>query len=164
MKYVVWATVALYSLGSFAADPKYNRPDVPQLQGWQSPVPWQQAAPLDSLPKNTWWKIFGDIELDQYEDRAIANNQTLRAATARLAEARAFARVTSAGLYPELDTGVSAQRQRLSANRPTNGATITSAAVTQNVFSIPFTLSYEVDLFGRVRRSLDAANASLQAS
>src|SRR6266700_6565963 len=156
--------VALWSVAAFAADPKYKKPDVATPQTWQSPVPWQTANPLDSLPKNAWWKIFGDSELDQYDERAMANNQSLRAATARLAEARAFARVTSSGLFPELDAGISGQRQRLSGNRPSNGATITPAAVTQNVFSIPFTLSYEVDLFGRVRRSLDAANASLQAS
>ena len=60
--------------------------------------------------------------------------------------------------------GVNGQRQRLSANRPTNGATIVPTAVTQNIFNIPFTLNYEVDLFGRVRHSLEAANASLQAS
>jgi len=63
-----------------------------------------------------------------------------------------------------VDAGVNGQRQRLSANRPINGSTITPAVVTQNVFNIPFTLNYEVDLFGRVRRSLEAANASLQAS
>jgi len=156
--------VGLWSLAAFAADPKYKKPDVAAPQNWQSPVPWEAANPLDSLPKNAWWKVFADSELDQYEERAMANNQTLRAATARLAEARAFARVTSSGLFPELDAGVNGQRQRLSANRPTNGATITPTVVTQSVFNIPFTLNYEVDLFGRVRRSLDAANASLQAS
>jgi multidrug efflux system outer membrane protein len=164
LSHVVLAAFIVWGATAFAADRKYKQPDVPQPQNWQSPVPWQTATPLDSLSKNAWWKVFGDSELDQYEDRALANNQTLRAATARLAEARAFARVTSSGLYPELDAGVSAQRQRLSANRPTNGARITRSAVTQSTFSIPFTLSYEVDLFGRVRRSLEAANASLQAS
>src|SRR5207244_1861623 len=164
MKRFLQCALALWSVVAFAADPKYKKPDVAAPQTWQSPVPWQAANPLDSLPKNAWWKVFDDTELDQYEDRAMANNQTLRAATARLAEARAFARVTSSGLFPELDAGVSGQRQRLSGNRPSNGATITPAAVTQNTFSIPFTLSYEVDLFGRVRRSLEAANASLQAS
>ena len=94
----------------------------------------------------------------------MASNQTLKAAAARLTQARAFARVTASGLYPELDAGVNAQRQRLSANRPTNGASIIPTAVTQNVFNIPFTLNYEVDLFGRVRNSLQAANATLQAS
>jgi len=157
-------TVVLSSVAAYAAGPKYKKPDVAVPQNWQSPVPWQQANPLDSLTKNAWWKIFGDSELDQYEDRAMGNNQTLKAAAARLAEARAFARVTASGLYPELDAGISAQRQRLSANRPTNGASIARAAVTQSTFAIPFTLNYEVDLFGRVRHSVEAANASLQAS
>ena len=154
----------VFSADAFAGGPRYTKPDAPVPQNWQSPVPWQQASPLDSLPKNAWWKLFGDSELDQYEDRAMGNNQTLKAATSRLAEARAFARVTSSGLYPELDAGANGQRERLSANRPTNGATIVPTAVTQDVFNIPFTLNYEIDLFGRVRHSLEAANASLQAS
>jgi multidrug efflux system outer membrane protein len=156
--------LSVCSTAAFAGGPKYTKPDAPVPQNWQSPVPWQQANPLDSLPKNAWWKLFGDSELDQYEDRAMGNNQTLKAATSRLAEARAFARVTSSGLYPELDAGANGQRERLSANRPTNGATIVPTAVTQNVFNIPFTLNYEIDLFGRVRHSLEGANASLQAS
>jgi len=161
---LVLVGLLLCSGTAFAGGPTYKKPDVAVSQNWQSPVPWQTATPLDSLPKNAWWKLFGDSELDQYEDRAMGNNQTLKAATARLAEARSFARVTSSGLYPELDAGVSGQRQRLSGNRPTNGSTIPLVAVTQNTFTIPFTLNYEVDLFGRVRHSLEAAKASLQAS
>jgi len=160
----LFAAVLLCSVTALAAGPKYKKPEVSASQAWQSPVPWQTASPSDALPKNAWWKIFSDAELDQYEDRAVANNQTLKAAAARLAQAQAFARVTSSGLFPELDAGFSAQRQRLSANRPTNGANIVPSAVTQNVFSIPFTLNYEIDLFGRVRNSLESANASLQAS
>ena len=157
--------VVLASLSSVAfAGSNYKKPDVEVPQNWHSPVPWHQASPLDSLPKNAWWKIFSDPELNHYEERAMAENQTLKAAIARLAEARAFARVTASGLYPELDAGVSAQRARLSANRPPNGAAIAPIAVTQNVYNIPFTLNYEVDLFGRVRRSVESANASLQAS
>ena len=158
------AVVLLLNAAAFAAGPKYKKPDIAVPQNWQSPVPWQTANPLDSLPKNAWWKLFGDSELDQYEDRAMSNSQTLKAAAARLAQARASARVTASGLYPELDAGASGQRQRLSDNRPTNGTAIVPAAVTQNTFTIPFTLNYEVDLFGRVRRSLEGANASLQAS
>src|SRR5258708_9117796 len=157
-------TVVLCSVAAYGGGPKYKKPDVAVPQNWQSPFPWQQANPLDSLTKNAWWKIFGDSELDQYEDRAMDNNQTLKAAAARLAEARAFARVTASGLYPELDAGASAQRQRLSANRATNGGFIPRTAITQNTFAIPFTLNYEIDLFGRVRHSVEAANASLQAS
>jgi len=161
---IFFAALVLCSSAALAAGPKYKKPEVVVPLAWQSPVPWQTANPLDSLPKDAWWKVFGDSELNQYEDRAVANNQTLKAATSRLAQAQAFARVTSSALFPEVDAGVSAQRQRLSANRPTNGASIVPAAVTQNIFSIPFTLNYEIDLFGRVRHNLEAANASLQAS
>src|SRR3954451_24411033 len=149
---------------ALAKGPEYQKPTVTTPENWQTPAPWQEAVPLDSLSKGAWWALFGDAELDQYEQRAMANNQSLQAAVARLSEARASARVTAAGLYPELDAGASAARQRLSANRPTNGANIIPTAVSQNVFNIPFTLNYEVDLFGRVRNSVAAATASLQAS
>jgi len=163
MRFLI-AAIFLLNIVAFASGPKYKKPEVETPQSWQSPVPWQPATPLDALPKDTWWKLFNDSELNEYEQRAMASNQTLKAAAARLTQARAFARVTASGLYPELDAGVNAQRQRLSANRPTNGASIIPTAVTQNVFNIPFTLNYELDLFGRVRNSLQAANASLQAS
>jgi outer membrane protein, multidrug efflux system len=159
--------VAFLLLGptlALAGGPKYRKPDVNTPQNWQTPSPFHEAQPLDSLPKGAWWTLFCDPELNQYEERARANNQMLKAAIARLDEARATARVTASGLYPELDAGVRATRSRLSGNRPTNGATISPAPVSQNEFSIPFTLNYEVDLFGRVRHSVEAANANLQAS
>lgn len=149
---------------AFAKGPKYQRPVVTNPQNWQTPAPWQEALPLDSLPKGAWWAFFGDAELNQYEQRAMLSNQTLQAAVARLSEARASARVTAAGLYPELDAGARATRQRISGNRPVNGALVQPTPVTQNDFTIPFTLNYEIDLFGRVRHSVEAANAQLQAS
>jgi outer membrane protein, multidrug efflux system len=149
---------------AFAKGPKYQKPSVTTPQNWQTPSPWQQALPLDSLPKGAWWAFFGDAELNEYEQRAMASNQTLQAAVARLSEARASARVTAAGLYPELDAGARAIRERISGNRPVNGASVRPIPVTQNEFTIPFTLNYEIDLFGRVRHSVEAANAQLQAS
>jgi NodT family efflux transporter outer membrane factor (OMF) lipoprotein len=154
----------VFCVPAFAKSPKYQKPEVTVPQNWQTPAPWHEALPLDSLPKGLWWAFFGDAELNQYEQRAMANNQTLQAAIARLSEARASARVTAAGLYPELDAGARAIRDRLSGNRPVNGALVRPVPVTQNEFAIPFTLNYEVDLFGRVRHSVEAANAQLQAS
>jgi NodT family efflux transporter outer membrane factor (OMF) lipoprotein len=154
----------LAAVPAFAGGPKYQKPEVQSPQAWQTPAPWQSAQPLDSLPKGAWWKVFGDSELDSYEDRALANNQTLQAAVSRLSQARASARVTASGLYPELDGGVRATRSRLSGNRPVSAAGISPVPVTQSDFSIPFTLNYEIDLFGRVRNSVRAANATLQAS
>lgn len=154
----------LLCVPAFAKKPKYEKPSLTTPQNWQTPAPWQEALPLDSLPKGMWWAFFGDAELNQYEQRAMASNQTLQAAVARLTEARASARVTAAGLYPELDAGARAVRERLSGNRPVNGAPVRTIPVTQSEFTIPFTLNYEIDLFGRVRHSVEAANAQLQAS
>lgn len=106
--------VLLLCVPAFAKSPKYQKPSVSVPQNWQTPAPWQQALPLDSLPKGMWWAFFGDAELNQYEQRAMVSNQTLQAAIARLSEARASARVTAAGLYPELDAGARATRERLS--------------------------------------------------
>jgi multidrug efflux system outer membrane protein len=158
-------TLVLSSVGAHAAGPKYKKPDVTIPAGWQTPAPWHQAGPVDSIPKGAWWTLFGDAELNQYEERALANNQTEKAALARLSEARSSARITSSGLYPELDAAPSAGRQLAPGNRPLYIQSITKpASVTANAFSIPFTLNYEVDLFGRVRRNVEAANEQYQAS
>jgi multidrug efflux system outer membrane protein len=156
--------LVLAAVAAHAADAKYRKPDVVIPANWQTPAPWHEASPVDAIPKGTWWTLFGDAELNQYEERAMANNQTLKAAVSRLAEARATARVTASGLYPELDANPSASRQRVSGNRPTLGSIVPLRPDTENTFAIPFTINYEVDLFGRIRRNVEAANETLQAS
>src|ERR1700685_68598 len=149
---------------AFARAPKYKKPDVTIPANWQTPAPWQISNPTDQTPKGAWWKVFSDDELNQYEDRAMASNQTLQAALARLSEARASARVTSSGLYPELDAGPNLNRELAPGNRPFYIQSLSSpVSVTENAFTIPFTLNYEVDLFGRVRRNVEAANEQYQA-
>lgn len=148
---------------ALAREPKYQKPEINVPQNWQAPSPWKEAAPKDGLAKGTWWTIFGDPELNQYEERSLANNQSLKAAAARLAEARSFARIAASSLYPQVGVNPSAQRERVSGNRPTPGAPLVTP-VTLNIFQIPFELNYEVDLFGRVRHSLEAANATYQAT
>jgi NodT family efflux transporter outer membrane factor (OMF) lipoprotein len=144
--------------------PKYQRPAaVPAPPTWKTQAPWQQATPRDAIPKGAWWSIFGDAALDQYEQQLLKANQTLVAAQSRLEQARSLARVSTAGMFPQLNVDVIAQRQRISGNRPLVGSTAT-VPITQNIFSIPFSLNYEVDLFGRVRRNVEASNATLQAT
>ena len=153
------------SVAAYAVGPKYKKPDVTAPQNWQAPPPWHQASPQDSIPKGSWWTLFNDPELNGYEQQALTNNQTLKAAVSRLTEARSFARVAAAAFYPQVNGGVSAYRQRESGNRPLLGAAPSTVVPdTENIFQIPFNLNYEVDLFGSVRRSVEAANASYQAS
>ncbi len=101
---------------------------------------------------------------NRLEHDLLQANQSLAAAQDRLSQARSLARIASSAYFPQLDADPNAQRQRISGSRPASGSPIAPVPVTQNVFTVPFSASYEVDLFGRVRRTLEAANASLQAS
>jgi NodT family efflux transporter outer membrane factor (OMF) lipoprotein len=157
------AIVAGATLGC-TVGPGYKRPAAEVPNAWKGEGPWQAAAPKDAIPKGTWWQIFHDEPLDQLEQQLLQANQSLVAARDRLSEARSQARIASAAYFPTLSADPSGQRQRLSGNRPIAGSTAPIAPVSQNVFSIPFSVNYELDLFGRVRRSMEAANASLQAS
>ena len=61
---------------SFARGPKYQKPEVTVPQNWQAPAPWREAAPKDRMAKGAWWTLFADPELNQFEERALANNQS----------------------------------------------------------------------------------------
>ena len=154
--------------------PRYSRPApaAPPPDVWKTQPPWQQAAPKDSIPKGAWWQVFNDPALDAYEQQLLQANQSLVAARGRLNQARSLARVATADVFPQLSADPSALRERGSGNRPLNGAgpTIVNGVpqpivpYTQNVYTVPFSLSYEADLFGRVRHNVEAANASLQST
>jgi multidrug efflux system outer membrane protein len=149
-------------LSGCSVGPKYQRPAMPAPPAWKTEGPWREAAPKDAIPKGAWWQIFHNEELNVYERQLLAANQSLAAARDRLNQARSLARVASAGLFPTISADPSASRNRYSANRPQS--TPPATALTQNLYEIPFALNYEVDLFGRARKNLQAANASLQAT
>jgi len=151
--------------------PRYARPSAPAPtpDAWKTQPPWEQAAPKDAIPKGTWWQIFQDPALDIYEHQLLQANQSLVAARDRLSQARSLARVATADYFPQVSADPSAVRERGSGNRPLNGAITSNSTLpirpyTQSVYTIPFSLSYEADLFGRVRRNVEAANASLQST
>jgi NodT family efflux transporter outer membrane factor (OMF) lipoprotein len=151
-------------LGGCAVGPNYHRPDVATAPAWKEQPPWRAADPKDSMPKGDWWTTFTDAELTGYEAEALKANQTIEAARYQLAQARASARITQSGLFPQLSAGVSAQRAQTSAGKPTTTGIPLSAPSTSNDFLIPFNLTWEADVFGGVRRNVESANATYQAT
>jgi multidrug efflux system outer membrane protein len=149
-------------LAGCTVGPNYHRPAMPAPPAYKSEGPWRVADPKDSIPKGTWWEVYNDDELNGYEKQLLASNQSLSAAKDRLSQARALARVASAGYFPTVSTDPNASRQRYSGNRP-EVVTI-GRPLTQNTFAVPFSLNYEPDLFGKVKRTLEASNASLQST
>jgi NodT family efflux transporter outer membrane factor (OMF) lipoprotein len=151
--------------------PKYVKPSVPMAPGYKEASPdaykensnWQVAQPADAASRGEWWKIFGDAELNTLEPQVGANNQDLKAADARFREARALIRFTHASLYPTIGTTPFAGGLRESSNRPYR----TANSVTGNGFGdiqLPVDLNYEIDVWGRVRRTVSAAREEAQAS
>jgi multidrug efflux system outer membrane protein len=120
---------------------------------------WKEGRPLDNVPKGTWWEVFDDASLNELESQALQSNQNLKAAVARVEQARATARVARSELLPNLNLDPSFNRQRYSPNQQPSFGNITA-----NTFHVPLDLSYEIDLWGRVRRGFESARADAQAS
>jgi multidrug efflux system outer membrane protein len=145
-----------------AVGPDYRRPGVPTPAAFSEAAPWKVAQPKDALPKAGWWRVFNDPVLNGLESRAVAASPTLRAALARYDEALAQARASRAQLYPSLSLDPSASRSLYSSNRQTEFPA-TRFAYTTNSFDLPLDLTYEVDLFGAARRSIESARDLAEA-
>lgn len=124
---------------------------------------WGPAQPLAHQERGAWWRIFQDTELDRIEALAGRDNPNLAAALARVDEARAVVGLAGADRFPHVNLGASYTRQRTSANQPQNGRPA-GEAHTFNTFTVPLEAAWEPDLWGRVRRQVEAARARLAAS
>lgn len=155
-------------LGAFlagcASGPAYQRPTLPMPVAWTVEAPWREGRPDDSAPKGPWWQRFGDPRLDALVQQALTASPTLALANARLAQARATLSSTSATLLPQLGLNSRATRQRISANRPRTNYASPNFSTVQNDFVLSMAVNYELDLAGRVQRSVEGASAALEQS
>src|SRR5438552_6586401 len=149
------------SAGLLTVGPDYQTPANPVPPAYKAAElgSWKEGRPLDNVPKGNWWEIFGDSGLNELESQALSANEELKAAVARVDQARATARVARSDLLPSLNLDPSFTRQRYSPNQVPN-----FGGVTVNTFRAPLDLSYEIDLWGRVRRGFQSARADAQAS
>ncbi len=151
-------------LGGCVAGPDYKKPMLDMPAAWKVEAPWRESRPDDAAPKGTWWQRFGDPQLDALAQQALANNPTLVLANARLTQARATLAATSASVLPQIGIGARASRQKTSANRPLSNYASPNFSTVQNELSLVMSVNYEVDLAGRVQRSVEGARASLDQS
>ncbi len=148
----VLLAAGLLSLAGCKVGPDYKRPVVDAPRDWR----WKAAEPSDHLPKGAWWRLFGDSTLDGLEQKATEQNQDLKAAAARIEQSRAIARLSRSDLFPGVTGSAAFNRVRTSGNAPSPvGFPIPSLQISE--WKAPFDLSYEVDLWGKVRRSFEAA-------
>jgi NodT family efflux transporter outer membrane factor (OMF) lipoprotein len=149
-------------LSGCAVGPDYQKPKPDLPVTWKLESPWRQATPGDALDKGEWWLRYNDPTLDRLQQQVLAANPTLAIAKARLAQARAQADVSRAGLFPQLNAGARVSRFKISGNRPLTNYASPQNSTVQNDYTFSFNASYEVDLFGRVSRSVETTQATAQ--
>jgi NodT family efflux transporter outer membrane factor (OMF) lipoprotein len=154
-------SVLTIALTGCMVGPKYARPSVPTAPAdtYKEADGWKTAQPSERVQRGPWWEMFGDPQLNALEDQLTASNQDLKVAQARFQQARAQVRFNRAALYPTISTAPSIASIRDSGNQPYLPATSTTGE-----FILPFDLSYEFDVWGRVRRTVAASREEAQAT
>lgn len=146
------------AIAAIAVGPDYHRPDPPSADAYRDADlgSWKQAAPADTVSRGEWWKVFNDSTLNELESRSLAGNQDLRAAAARVEQARAAAGLARSAYWPAIAANGTGQRLR-ALDQEGNYVTGGNYAATLN-------LAWEIDLFGRVRRLSESARNDAAAS
>jgi len=142
--------------------PKYHPPVVQAPPAYKELGDWKPAQPNDQNLGGNWWTIFQDPQLDALEQQINVGNQNLKAAEAQFRQARAALRYNRADYYPTVTAGASASRQRISGRRPP--ATSIFDGITYNDFVMPFSVSYQADVWGRIRKNVESYREQAQAS
>ena len=140
--------------------PNYHTPVVPTAPAYKEPAP---NSPVPVPAGGAWWLVFGDVTLNDLEAQAVAANPDIQIAVAHVDQADAVRRSVHSFQLPTVTAGASASRTREGQQRPNNGNTNGQAA-TYNDFQLPLSLSYEIDAWGRIRRMVQSATASQQAT
>ena len=155
------------ALAGCTAGPNYHRPSAPSAPAAYKELPppnppngtWKPAQPSDAALKGKWWEIYTDPQLSDLEEKLTVSNQNLKAATEQYFQAREQVRVARSYYYPTLSAGPSISRQRTSGN-----AVSGIRGTTYNTYSLTGQVSWEPDLWGQIRRTVEQARANGQAS
>ena len=148
-------------LGGCTVGPKYVRPGADVPSDYKESGNWKAAQPSDDIAKGKWWEVYGDPQLNALEEQVSVSNQTLMAAQAQFLQARAVVRVSRAAFFPNVTAGAAVSRTGQSQDKALFGAT---SRGTYSDFQLPIDVSYEPDVWGRVRRSVEASRSEAQAT
>ncbi|HSB75490.1 MAG TPA: TolC family protein, partial [Terriglobales bacterium] len=154
--------LALFMSVSCTVGPRYSHPAAPVPPAYKEARAWKQAQPREQALGGEWWRLFHDPQLNALEQQVSASNQNLKAAEAQFRQARAQLRYYRADYYPTLTGGVSATRAHTSENRQPRSATLAGRTFTD--LTVPVTLSYQADVWGRVRRTVELSREQAQVS
>jgi NodT family efflux transporter outer membrane factor (OMF) lipoprotein len=155
----------LVLLSACAVGPDYKKPDVETPQAYKENTDWKVAQPSDNALPTKWWEIYNDPVLNQLEEQVLVSNQNLAQAEAQYREAKAQVRGAQAGFYPTVSANVSSTRAGGLASTNKSAATLAgSVAPPSTADALSIAASWEPDLWGHVRRLVEANSSTAQAS
>ncbi len=160
-RFLLGSALALAMLSGCALGPDYRRPDVTTPAAFKEAGDWKAAEPQDLAARGNWWEVYGDGELNGLVSQIQVSNQNVAAAVAQYRQAQALVDNAQAGYWPTLGSNLSGSRAQSAA--PANGGSGNSGPVV-NTVSAALSASWEVDLWGRISRSVEANEATAQAS
>jgi NodT family efflux transporter outer membrane factor (OMF) lipoprotein len=153
---------SLLWIGGCTVGPKYVRPAAEVPAAYKETGNWKPAQPGDAIAKGKWWEIYQDTQLDRLEEQISVSNQNLKAAQAQFEQARAAVRISRSFYFPTVSGGATITGTRQSQNKALRGTS--SGIVNYADYQIPVDVSYEADVWGRVRRSVESSRSQAQAS
>lgn len=160
------AVAAGLLLSSCMVGPNYHKPAAPLTPAFKEPLPagWKEAQPNDSALKGKWWEIYSDPALNALEEQVNISNQNVLLAEAQFREAKDAVRVARAALYPTLGFNPAITSSSTGVQTVTPGVAVTNSNPVRNVFALPVDFTYQVDLWGSIRRSVTQSANLAQAS
>src|SRR5882762_1845961 len=145
-----------------AVGPRYVKPAAQVPAAFKEVGPnWKQAQPNDRIARGKWWQVFSDPQLNGLEDKIDASNQNLKIAQDQFLQARAAVRISRSGYYPVVTGSPSVSPTQLSNSRPLSNS---NSKNRYTDYFLPIDASYEADVWGRVRRTVEASRSEAQAS
>jgi NodT family efflux transporter outer membrane factor (OMF) lipoprotein len=159
----VVASVVASILAACSLAPPYKPPQTEEVAQFKEAGDWMPAQPADAQQRGDWWEVFSDSKLNELETQLNTANPDLQAAVARFVQARAVARQDVSSEFPTLGASASGTRARSSATGPLSSL-YGNVPVTSNDFIAGLNLNWEIDLFGRLRNTANAAKAQAQSS
>ncbi|AQT09741.1 NodT family efflux transporter outer membrane factor (OMF) lipoprotein [Pseudomonas protegens] len=150
-------------LSACAIGPDYQRPQVAEPVHYKEAEGWRQANPSDALARGAWWELYGDAQLNGLIDKLNSSNQSVAQAEAQFRQARALVRSSRGSFFPSVD--LSAGKTRASQGTGSSSSALSSSSSgIRDTYNTQLGVSWEADVWGKLRRDLEANEASAEAS
>lgn len=150
-------------LSACAVGPDYQRPQTAEIAQYKEAEGWRQANPSDSLARGAWWELYGDQQLNGLIEKLNSSNQTVAQSEAQFRQAQALVRSARGAFYPSVDLSVGKTRSSQGTGSSSSSLSSSSSGI-RDTYNAQLGVSWEADIWGKLRRGLEADQASAQAS